>query len=164
MSERKTGKPVPADNEYFLLLFGSLLRQVEELGVSPDRLEEIDNLARSFPDDKLKGQTPAMVAQKGDLTANEKMVFSSLIKARQEINQATKEGELNLKEAERWRRIFGFNQGGRIIMTTEGLTEEERDILAQTKRGLPAVKKGRKAELAREEDRDKLLLEQLRQS
>jgi hypothetical protein len=150
MSERSFKEPIPADNKYFQTFFGNFLRQAEKVGISPDRLEGIAELVRDLPDEELTGQAPIMVAKKEGLTDQEKAFFSSLIRAGQEINEAEGKGELTSEEAEKWREVFGLNEGGRILMTTEELREEQRERLAQIEKELATAKGKRRDELMRQ--------------
>ena len=149
MTERALKKLTPTDNEYFLCLFRSLLRQVEEFSVSPDRLAELGKLVRDLPVDGLEGQAPGMFAREEGFTDREGMVFLHLVKQRRELSQAEKGDKLSPEETRRLKEIFGLNPEGRIMTTTEDLTEEEREILAQAEGGVDDMIKGIKVRAAK---------------
>ncbi len=124
MGEQELSPPPPADDEYFSLLFGNFLRQVKEINILPDRLEEIGELVRGLSNDELTGERPTEVARIEGLTEQEKDIFSSLIQARREIGQAEEKGKLSPEDVDKWRERFGFNEGGKILKTGEEIIEE----------------------------------------
>jgi hypothetical protein len=143
MSEQKTSLSLPADDEYFSHLFANLLKQVEEVNISADRLEEIDSLVRDLADDELRGERPTIVARKEGLSEKEEIIFSFLIQTRCEIADGVQEGQLSPKDAKKWRERFGFNPGGEILTTTEDLIREYEEELAQVSSQIESAK-GRK--------------------